>query len=99
MIIVTGTIDLDESSIAPAKELAGAMANATRAEKGCLSYAFYQDIENPARFRIYEEWEDEAALQAHFKQPHMAKFNEGLSKLKVLGADVKKAETTGFKKL
>ncbi len=90
MLVVTGIIEIDESSVAAAKELAGPMGTASRAEPGCHAYAFYQDLEDPTRIRIYEEWEDQAALDAHFATPHMAAFGEGLGKLTLKSMNVVK---------
>jgi quinol monooxygenase YgiN len=92
MLVVTGIIEIDESSVAAAKELAGPMGTASRAEPGCHAYAFYQDLEDPTRIRIYEEWEDQAALDTHFAMPHMAAFVEGMGKLTVKSMNVVKFE-------
>lgn len=90
MLVVTGIIEIDEGSVAAAKELAGPMGTASRAEPGCHAYAFYQDLEDPTRIRIYEEWETQADLDAHFATPHMAVFGEGLGKLTVKSMNVVK---------
>ena len=92
MLIVTGTIEVGESSVEAAKKAAAAMGPASRAEAGCRAYAFFQDIESPTTFRVYEEWEDQAALTAHFNTPHMAAFNEALKALEVKAANVVKFE-------
>ena len=47
---------------------------------------------DPTRIRIYEEWEDQAALDAHFAMPHMAAFVEGMGKLTVKYMNVVKFE-------
>ena len=88
MQIVSGIIEVHEDDIDKAVAAASAMAHATRAEDGCITYAFYQDIEKPGRFRVYEEWRDQAALEAHFKAPHMAEFRAALQAIRVLGRDV-----------
>jgi quinol monooxygenase YgiN len=92
MLVVTGIIEVSEDSMDAAKALAGPMGTASRAEPGCHAYAFYQDVEEPTRIRIYEEWTDQAALDAHFQMPHMAVFAEGLGKLTVKSMDVVKFE-------
>jgi len=79
MLIVTGTVEVRESGLETLKTAAVKMAVASRAETGCQAYAFYQSIETPTLFRIYEEWDDEAALAAHFAEPHMAKFRQSLA--------------------
>tara|TARA_R110002096_G_scaffold405440_1_gene603486 strand:- start:74 stop:376 length:303 start_codon:yes stop_codon:yes gene_type:complete len=92
MLVVTGIIEIDEGSVAAATELAVSMGTASRAEPGCHAYAFYQDLEDPTRIRIYEEWEDQAALDAHFAMPHMATFIEGMGELSVKSMNVVKFE-------
>ena len=42
----------------------------TRHEPGCISYFVQRSRENPRAFLVYEQYEDEAALQAHRETPH-----------------------------
>ena len=90
MIVISGLIEMSEKSADAAIEAASVMAAATREEDGCLAYAFYQDIENPCRFRIFEEWRDAAALGRHFEAPHMATFRQALAGLEITNRDIKK---------
>ena len=92
MVIVTGLIEVAPGSVEAAKQAATIMAQATRHEHGCQVYAFYQDIENPARFRVYEEWDDDLALESHFQTPHMAVFRDTLQKLDVVSRNVVKRQ-------
>ncbi len=75
MLIVSGRIPVRPDRRDDAVAAALKMATATQAEAGCRSYRFYSDIADPNTFFIYEEWEDEAALTAHFQTAHMAEFN------------------------
>ena len=84
MLIVTGTIELAQGSVAAAREAAREMMQETLREDGCLAYEFAQVIGSETRFRIYEEWRDRAALEAHFDTPHMARFRAALSGLEVV---------------
>ena len=43
----------------------------TRAEKGCVSYDAHRSNDNPELFMMYETWESQAHLDAHFQTPHM----------------------------
>ena len=95
MLIVTGTFSggsLPRSEIAA---LTGPMAVETRKEAGCLAYAFYEDLEAPGQYRIYEEWESEEALFAHFQTPHMAAFQAELRALGELSIDIKRYDSEG----
>ncbi len=57
------------------------MATTSRNEKGCLSYIFANDVENPASFWSIEQWTDQAALEAHLAAPQLAKMMEKLGPL------------------
>ncbi|MCG6857277.1 MAG: antibiotic biosynthesis monooxygenase [Salaquimonas sp.] len=99
MLIVTGITEVHADDIEKVLPAAAAMAAATRAEDGCITYAFYQDIENPGRFRVYEEWRDQAALDAHFRSPHMAEFGSAMQAARILGRDIVKYEAGSAEKL
>ncbi|MGL4608743.1 MAG: putative quinol monooxygenase [Trueperaceae bacterium] len=78
MIIIAGTVFVQEANMEQAKALALTMANATHAEAGCIEYRFYNDLENPSKFFIFERWETQEALTKHFQTEHMCTFNEQL---------------------
>jgi quinol monooxygenase YgiN len=48
------------------------MLEASRAEDGCLTYSYGADVAEPGLIRVFEVWRDQAAIDAHFKAPHMA---------------------------
>ena len=99
MIVVSGIIQVAETDVGPAIEAATVMAVATREEPGCRAYAFYQDIERPGAFRVFEEWDDRAALKAHFETAHMAEFRAKLGSIGVLSRDVKIYDVSGTETL
>ena len=49
-----------------------AMLDASRAEDGCISYSYAEDVIEPGLIRVFEAWRDQASLDAHFQTPHMA---------------------------
>ena len=59
------------------------------AEAGCLDYTYATDFLDPGRVRITEHWADEAALTAHFAEPHMAEFQAALANAKRIDGDVR----------
>ena len=75
------------------------MIEASRAEDGCLAYCFYVDITETRRFRIYEEWESEEALQAHFATSHMAEFREAMKGFRVTSQKIMKYEVNSVQAL
>ena len=40
---------------------------ASRAEDGCIDYAYAEDMLDPGLIRVIEAWRDQAALDRHFK--------------------------------
>ena len=42
----------------------------TRREPGCITYVVQRSRENPRVYMVYEQYKDEAALQAHRESPH-----------------------------
>ncbi len=76
MIVIAGKIQIRPERREEAVRAALAMAEATRRESGCVSYAFYADLVDQGTFFIFEEWESDAALVAHFQTQHMARFQQ-----------------------
>jgi quinol monooxygenase YgiN len=54
------------------------MLAATRAEPGCISYRFYQDVEDENAFVFVEQWQDWRTLHDHFRSEHFGRFAEAL---------------------
>ncbi len=89
MIIVEGWVRFAPADIERLRGAAADMMRATRAEAGCLDYAFAVDLADPGLLRVIERWADEAALAAHFATPHMAAFNQALAGAAPQGASIK----------
>lgn len=89
MIIIAGTIDLaDPSRMAEALEKAGPLQQATRDdEPGCQAYVFSQDPCVEGRIAVYELWDDEASLAAHFKHQNYLNMGALLQEIGLAGAD------------
>ena len=76
MLVVAGTITFDPAHQDRMAEAAQVVVAATRREPGCISYEFFSDLSTSGRFHLFEEWEDEASLLAHFETEHLAAFYE-----------------------
>jgi autoinducer 2-degrading protein len=46
----------------------------SRKEPGCLMYQVHKHKTDPRRFFVYEQYKDEAALEAHRTSPHFLQF-------------------------
>jgi quinol monooxygenase YgiN len=71
-IIIAGTVRVPPENLAALKPHQLAMLEASRAEDGCLTYSYGLDVAEPGLVRVFEVWRDQAAIDAHFKAPHMA---------------------------
>jgi quinol monooxygenase YgiN len=92
MIVIAGDIHLDPKDREAAIKAALEMMAASAKENGCIHYRFYADLEDPGRLHVYEEWQSPAALEAHGKSPHMAKWRSVLAGLTVRARAIKKFE-------
>jgi quinol monooxygenase YgiN len=73
-VIVAGTVRVPPANIARIKPAMDRMLAASRAEDGCIAYSYAVDVQDPGLVRIFEVWRDQAALEAHFRTPHMAEW-------------------------
>lgn len=78
---------------------ATACAEVTRKEQGNVSYRFYEDPNERASFLFFEEWKDQAAIDAHFKAPHLATFFATVQPCLAGPPDIQRYELKGRKKL
>ena len=53
----------------------------TLKETGNIAYVPHKSVENPRAFMFDELWENEKAIEEHFKQPHMINLIEKLNPL------------------
>jgi quinol monooxygenase YgiN len=55
---------------------------ASRLEPGCRLYVVHRAKSDPAKFFIYEQYDDEAALDAHIASPHFERYGKnGIRKI------------------
>jgi len=50
------------------------LTEASRQEPGCAMYVVHRHKTEPRRFFIYEQYRDDAALEAHRAAPHFLQF-------------------------
>lgn len=96
MIQINGTIQLAAGTVAAKPDVVAAikaMVAASRAEDGCFTYTFAQDMSDPDVLIIYERWRDRAALAAHGASAHMAEFQKVMAANPPLGRDLRIYET------
>ena len=71
VLLIAGTIRIAPDRLDAARSAMRAMVEASRAEDGCLAYAYAEDMLDPGLIRVHELWRDRAALDAHFAAPHI----------------------------
>lgn len=93
MILVMGTFRLPAASFEAAAPLMRKVIEATRAEDGCLAYAYSHDVLDPELIHVSEKWRDRAALDAHFRTAHMATWAEERKDLGLSARDIRVFES------
>ncbi len=98
MIIVIARVEAEPARMDELQPALDAMMRSTWDESGCLSYSMAVESRDAGIITIVERWTDEAALRAHFAEPHMAAFNAAV-KGTVRGIDAKIYDVTGERPL
>lgn len=93
MIIVMGSFRLPVENFEAAGPMMGKVITATRAEDGCLLYAYSRDMADPGLVRVSEQWRDRAALDAHFQTAHMKVWAAERADLGLSERDIKVFES------
>ena len=78
-----------------AMALAGPFCELVRAEPGCQDYTFTVNPHVPGEIRLFEIWDDQAALDVHFDTPHMAAWMEQVATFGVTGRALTRFEVSG----
>jgi quinol monooxygenase YgiN len=77
MICVAVTYVIQPGREEEAVGLFARLTEATRAEPGCRMYQAHRSTSDPRRFFLYEQYDDQAALDAHRAAPHFAQYATG----------------------
>jgi len=80
-VVVAGWIDFDPADRDAALEAFAVVVAASRAEPGCVDYAFTPDPDLPGRVRVFEHWVSDAALTEHLTLPHVQSLRGALAGL------------------
>ncbi len=69
-VILAGTVRFPIEKMDPALAVMMEMMRLSRAEDGCIQYAYSHDLIDPELVHVFEIWRDEAALTAHHDAAH-----------------------------
>jgi quinol monooxygenase YgiN len=99
MIVVTGSVTAREDSLSEVRRLSLDHVHRSRTENGCTSHAVHIDCENPLRLVFIEQWEDRAALTAHFAVPASRDFVRALQPLAAASPTLEIYDATRLERL
>lgn len=74
MIIVTLRMVVLPEKRGDCLKLIRCMLEPTRVQPGCLSFHFYQDVENDNAFILLEEWTTRETLEGHIREKNYRKL-------------------------
>ena len=74
MIVLKVDMLVKPGAEAKCREYIHILQQHSRKESGCLMYVGHQSTEDPRKFLFYEQYKDEAALQAHRDSPHFQQY-------------------------
>ena len=98
-LIVAGVFRVPPENVAALRPHMLTVMTATRAEAGCIEYAYAEELGEPGLFRVFEAWTDQAALDAHFVSAHMKAWQAVRADYGLYGRDISVYEVAGQRKV
>ncbi len=89
-VVIAAQIDLDPAQREEALTSAKKWIDGALAQDGFNHYEWSADGNDPARVNVFEEWESEEALAAHFKGPAYAGMRDHIGTFGLTSAESKK---------
>ena len=81
MIIVIGSLTVQQEKLEEAIELSQKHVNEARKQPGCMSYALHLDSEIKNLLVFIERWQNIDNLEKHFQTPSSLEFAKTISEL------------------
>jgi quinol monooxygenase YgiN len=85
MIVISVKFKVEPNKIQQAKAAFVFRQNRSTAEDGCISFRFYQDLEDPDTYFLFEEWKSQDALEAHWENQKKSSVPNAPEWPKILG--------------
>ena len=79
MIVMHATMPIDPDSREAALELVRDLAETSREEDGVIDYRVATDAEDPNTVRVFEQYEDDDAVEAHMGSDHFRSFQDEIA--------------------
>jgi quinol monooxygenase YgiN len=89
-VLIAAQIYLEPDGRDQALKSAQPWIDGALSQPGCVHYDWSADLNDPERINVFEEWDSEEALAAHFAGPHYAGMRAHLHASGLVRADSKK---------
>ena len=89
-IIISGCIDLPPENLQAALEAGRPLIEGALTESGCLAYDWSIEPTHPGRVRVFELWENEECLAAHFQSEWYLRMRDTIGSFGLIKADTAK---------
>ena len=76
MIYLIATLTIKPGSLPAIMEAVMPCIEATRKEAGCISYDLFHSTTDENTLVFVERWTDQAAIDAHFEEPHLIAWRD-----------------------
>jgi quinol monooxygenase YgiN len=74
MVVLAVTWMAKQGREAEVTSIFAKLTEESRKEPGCLAYVVHRHKTEPRRFFVYEQYKDDAALEAHRASPHFLQY-------------------------
>ena len=81
MLVVHAAFPIDPDQRETALNHVQTLAKESRGEDGIIDYRVATDVDDGTLFRFFEQYDDEAAFEAHADSEHFAQFADVLPEL------------------
>lgn len=78
MITIIARWTVEPSNVQKVMENLPHLVNGSRSEPGCVAYTPYIESSNPNSVLIFEQYQDNEAVEAHRKSEHFQKYAVGV---------------------
>lgn len=89
MLLILGTVRLPAENLDAARPIMKRMADASRAEEGCVEYGYAEDVFEPGLIHVKERWTDQGVLDRHFASAHIAEWRAAWPSLGIGDRDLR----------
>ncbi len=89
MLLILGTVRLPAQNLNAARPIMKRMADASRAEEGCVEYGYAEDVFEPGLIHVKEMWTDQGVLDQHFASTHIAEWRAAWPSLGIGDRDLR----------